>query len=132
LKRITENGLIRFVRKMADRLQGLQVVSYKSEGMSDAALLAIAGNCPNMKMLRITRPTRTSEEGIMAVLRGCPKLKKLSLDFAKEVGLEAFEFVAGGNAHNLKLLKVIDHPALMSNQDLCNRLRKTINKVNLK
>jgi hypothetical protein len=136
-QKLTRNGLWRFLETMADRLMDLRIFAlifqqYESGGwgLSDADLEEISRHCQNLEHFRYEQHNDDgrellSKEGVIALLRGCPKLKSVALTNTPSVQIEAFEYIAE-HAANLHSLCVAGDSRLMNNSDLCLRLGEKI------
>jgi hypothetical protein len=136
--KVTRNGLWRFLETMADRLVDLRVfalVHHNTAGawaLSDADLQEISRHCQNLEHFRYEQEYYNgggevlSKDGVIALVRGCPKLKSIYLANTHNVPkIEAFEYIAE-HAANLKNLLVVGDDRLMNNSDLCHRLGEKI------
>jgi hypothetical protein len=122
MPKATNMGVYSFVEKMADRLL---VICIKSDYLdlngprgylSDCSLIQIARVCPNLEGFTYWISVwfkgyngavdDFSETGVMALFRGCTKLKHLFLADTQKVGLEAFELIANTSGSSLKYLCV--------------------------
>jgi hypothetical protein len=130
--KLSRNGLWRFVETMADRLVDLRIYAvFRSEWvLSDADLGEISRHCPNLEHFRyethlymVDEPV--SEVGVIALVRGCPKLLSIVLIDTKSVQLEAFEYIAE-HAANVQNLLAVGDSQLINNSDLCIRLGEKI------
>jgi hypothetical protein len=140
----TNTGIYSFVEKMADRLlhlciKGETFVDEPVGYLSDSTLIQIGRVCPNLEgfaywlSLRAynVRHDSFSGAGVMALFRGCTKLKKLLLVDTRNVGLEAFVLIANTNGSSLSYLCVEGVPSLCSaNADhVRSRLEEQIENV---
>jgi hypothetical protein len=135
--KVTRNGLWRFLETMADRLVDLRVyalvhhsINTSAWALSDADLQEISRHCQNLEHFRYEqyiddRGAVLSKEGVIALVRGCPKLKSIYLANIHNVQIEAFEYIAEHVA-NLQNLIVVGDDRLMNNSDLCLRLGEKI------
>jgi hypothetical protein len=133
LQRVTRNGLWRFLETMDDRLVDLRIYALTNTGelvLSDADLQQISRQCQNLEYFRYEQSDDDlgepfSKEAIIALVRGCPKLKSVALINTNSVQIEAFEHIAE-HAVNLQNLLVVGDSQLMNNSDLCLRLGENI------
>jgi hypothetical protein len=136
--KITRNGFWRFLETMADRLVDLRVYALvfgpndtRTWVLSDADLQEISRHCQNLEHFRYELykddgGELLSKEGVIALVRGCPKLKSIYLaNPLQNVQIEAFEYIAE-HAANLQNLLVVGDSRLMNNSDLCLRLGEKI------
>jgi hypothetical protein len=139
-EKVTRNGLWRFLETMGDRLVDLRIyytmMTFQSEAMgewvlSDADLEEISRHCPNLEYFHyeqyddINVGELLSKEGVIALVRGCPKLKSIVLANAMSVQMEAYEYIAE-HAANLQNLLVVGDYRLMNNSDVRLRLGEKI------
>jgi hypothetical protein len=122
---------------MADRLVDLRVHAFVLHSfdrgtwvLSDADLQEIGRHCQNLEHFRYEQfeddgGELLSKEGVIALVRGCPKLKSIYLVNVHNVQIEAFEYIAE-HAANLQNLLVVGDFRLMNNSDLCLRLGEKI------
>ena len=135
---VTRDGLWRFLEAMADRLVDLRIyaliVQVLGEAtpwvLADADLEEISRHCQNLEYFRYEQYADAvgepfSKEGVIALVRGCPKLKSIVLTNTQSVQIEAFEYIAE-HATNLQHLLVVGDSRLMNNSDLCLRLGRKI------
>jgi hypothetical protein len=136
--KVTRNGFRRFLETMADRLVDLRVyalvhhsINTSAWALSDADLQEISRHCQNLEHFRYEQyiddraGAVLSKEGVIALVRGCPKLKSIYLVNVHNVQIEAFEYIAE-HAANLQNLLVVGDFRLMNNSDLCLRLGEKI------
>jgi hypothetical protein len=135
--KVTRNGFRRFLETMADRLVDLRVHAFVLHSfdrgtwvLSDADLQEIGRHCQNLEHFRYEQfeddgGELLSKEGVIALVRGCPKLKSIYLVNVHNVQIEAFEYIAE-HAANLQNLLVVGDFRLMNNSDLCLRLGEKI------
>jgi hypothetical protein len=117
MRKITGKGLIQFAENMAERLVDLQLgAGYMSENyLSGNTLEAVSRHCPNLESFFYDEKYHReplSKESIIALVRNCPKLKRLAIMFTRQLSpeanmlqvnklqVEALEYIAA-NAHNL-------------------------------
>jgi hypothetical protein len=134
---VTRNGVWHFLKNMADRLVDLRIratLNHQSADTDawvfrDADLQEISRLCPNLEhfsyMDQHTDRKVLHKEGVISLVRGCPKLKSIVLINTDSVQIEAFECIAE-HAANLQNLLVVGDSILMNNSDLCLRLGEKI------
>ena len=135
---VTRNGFWRFLETMADRLVDLRIFAMMwfqpdETGkwvLSDTDFKEISRHCQNLEHFRYEQLDDDvgevlSKEGIIALVRGCPKLKSIVLSNTTSVHIEAFEYIAE-HVGNLQKLLVVGNSRLMNNSDLCLRLSEKI------
>jgi hypothetical protein len=127
--KVTRNGFWSFLQNMADRLVDLRICATGAwVFFADADLQEISRLCPNLEHFNydqyIDRELLLTE-GVIALVRGCPKLKTIVLIKTNSVQIEAFECIAE-HAANLENLLVVGDSILMNNSDLCLRLGEKI------
>jgi hypothetical protein len=135
-EKVTRNGLWRFLETMADRLVDLRIYALNPQWrmdtgawafLSDADLQEISRHCQNLEHFRYEQYHNfLSKEGVIALVRGCPKLKSIVLLNTDSVQIEAFEYIAEHASNLQNLLVVGDSHPLMHNSDLCLRLGEKI------
>jgi hypothetical protein len=122
MQKVRNMGVYSFVEKMADRLlvlciKGLVLPIDGPTGyLRDCSLIQIARVCPNLEEFTywlyvwhrhyFEAHDAFSETGVMALFRGCTRLKHLFLVDTQNVGLEAFELIANTSGSSLKYLCV--------------------------
>jgi hypothetical protein len=136
LERVRRNGLWRFLETMADRLVDLRINTAATWVLSDADLQEISRHCQNLEHFSYHQCDCylggiISKEGVIALVRGCPKLKSVVLVNMGSVQSEAFEYIAEHATNLQNLLVVVGSPRgpyfdLMHNSDLCLRLGEKI------
>jgi hypothetical protein len=122
--KVSNMGISSFAENMAERLLDLRIkgdTCGPPHGyLSDSTVIQIATVCPNLERfaywIRFVHYEGEhdvfSETGVMALLRGCTKLKHLLLVDTPKVGLEAFELIASTHGINLCHLDVEGVPSL--------------------
>lgn len=114
--KLTDSAVSSFCRAMGGRLVSLSVSDSFNchKKLSDATLMTIGEYCPNLERFDFlnsyssynTNVLQFSHSGCLALLKGCPNLKCLSLIMAHFVGIEAFEEISK-NPGNLERLFVV-------------------------
>jgi hypothetical protein len=146
--RLNRNEMTMFAQTMGDRLVHFHIfrdlTSYRwgspniatigtESILGNETLQAIGSHCPNLESFRygfhtgnynLTDNNRDiTEDGVIALVRDCQKLKHLSLFYTKRVGLRAFDFIAANNTGNLLELQVYGNNALMASEAKVTRAR---------
>jgi hypothetical protein len=136
---LSNDAVVRFAETMAGRLVQLHISGVYQ--ISDSTLESIVHHCPYLESfhhiiyqsLHIRAFSShasnqyITEQGVIALVRGCPNLKSIALHSSRMVGLGAFEHIASPDAaHNLCHLTVTGNTALREDQVLCGRLKDKI------
>jgi hypothetical protein len=135
--RLKRNEVTTFVQTMGARLVHCHLFTDLQYGNSNLylgneTLQAIGSHCPNLESFRYRfhdymladHESNITEDGVIALVHDCPKLKHLSLFYTKRVGLQAFDFIAANNnTGNLLELQVYGNDALMSSEAEATRAR---------
>ena len=124
---VTNLGVTELARNMGERLVDLRIrgTTISQHGLSDSALQTISEVCPNIErfdylhvlpsMYYESQRDGLSETGVTALVRGCRKLRSLTLVNTKNVGLEAFEAILGETT-NLLHLRLKGIPSLFGTE----------------
>jgi hypothetical protein len=133
LEKVTRKWLFSFLATMADRLVDLRIHTAAGWVLSDDEFQDISRHCQNLEHFSYQQCDRLggplSKEGVIALIRGCPKLKSVVLVNIGSVQIEAFEYIAEHATNLQNLLVVVDSRTyfpLMHNSDLCLRLGEKI------
>jgi hypothetical protein len=72
----------------------LKRITVYSRHMSDAVMIAISQSCPNLEILNTffslhqSGEHQVTDEGVRAVLHGCPMLREMDIDYANRISTE--------------------------------------------
>jgi hypothetical protein len=75
-------------------LPTLKTITVYSRHMSDAVMIAISQSCPNLEILNTFFSLQqfgehqVTDEGVRAVLHGCPMLREMDIDYANRISTE--------------------------------------------
>ena len=65
----------------------------EDEAITDVSMIAIAEHCPALRNLDLSFNQRLSNEGIIAVARGCPLLERLRCDWCDWLNYKAIRTI---------------------------------------
>jgi hypothetical protein len=136
--KVTDAGIAAFGQQTGDRLVSIRVRDSFNcrQKLSDETLVVISRCCPNLECFayefcesRFNRGETEcilTEKGVIALLKGCTKLKSLTLISIPTISLQLFEEIVENDAVKLDHLLLVEHQELMSNEALCANLAEKV------